>query len=127
MEPSLYEELGGELVLRSIIDRFVDRMVTDVMIGFYFRAVDRDRLKAKEFEFAAEHLGAPVAYTGRPVDTAHRPQRIFDGHFMRRLTLLRETLEEFGVPERVRTHWIAHTLALQSRVVAGPCQAPAAR
>jgi hemoglobin len=123
---SLYDQLGGEPALRRIIDRFVDRMMDDVMIGFFFRAVDRAHLKQKEFEFAAAHLGGPVTYNGRPLETAHRVHRIFDGQFMRRLAILRETLEELGVPAPVRDHWLEHTLSLQDRVIAGPCQ-PAAR
>lgn len=125
VEPSLYDQLGGEPVLRRIIDRFIDRMFDDIMIGFFFRSVDRARLKQREFEFAAQHLGAPIEYSGRPIETAHQIHRIFDGQFKRRLTLLRETLEDFEVPASVREHWISHTISLEDRVVSGPCQAPA--
>lgn len=125
MEKSLFEELGGEPALRDIVDRFVDRMVEDVMIGFFFRNVDRATLKQREFEFAARHLGAPVEYTGRPIDVAHRVHRIFDAQFNRRLVLLEQTLREQNAPERVREHWLAHTRALMPSVVAGPCQGEA--
>lgn len=125
MERTLFEELGGEPALLRIIDRFVDRMVEDVMIGFFFRNVDRATLKRREFEFAAQHLGAPIAYTGRPLEVAHRAHRIFDGQFRRRLVLLEETLREEGVPDRVREHWLAHTRSLMDRVVVGPCEEPA--
>jgi hemoglobin len=119
----LFDELGGEPVLRRIIDRFVERLFGDLMIGFFFQRADRARIQEKEYEFAAAHLGAPVAYTGRPLEAAHRPHRIFDGQFQRRLTILRETLEEFGVSERVREHFLAHTLSLRERIVVGPCEA----
>ena len=73
-QASLFDELGGEPVLRKIIDRFVDRLFDDVMIGFHFQAssVSRERIKEKEYEFAARHLGASLEYTGRPIDAAHR-------------------------------------------------------
>jgi len=115
-EQSLFDELGGEAALRSIIERFVDRVFDDVMIGYLFRNADRTRVKAKEFEHAAEHLGGPVAYTGRPIDAAHRPHQIRGGQFMRRVRILEETLVELGAPARVREHWIAHTLSLQHLV-----------
>lgn len=121
---SLFTELGGEPALRRIIDRFVDRLFADVMIGFFFQRARRERIKEKEYEFAARHLGAPLEYTGRPIDDAHRAHRIFDGQFQRRLTILRETLDEFGVPARVRDHWLNHTMALRDHVVAGDCEAP---
>jgi hemoglobin len=110
---TLYEELGGEPALRRIVDRFVDKMFDDMMIGYLFRAARRERIKEKEFEHAAEHLGGVVAYTGKPLDAAHRPHRIRGGQFMRRFEILRSTLEELGAPERVKQHWLDKTLELR--------------
>ncbi|HWZ88126.1 MAG TPA: group 1 truncated hemoglobin [Polyangiaceae bacterium] len=116
LEESLFDALGGEAKLCPIIERFVDRIFEDVMIGYLFRAADRQRVKDKEFEFAAQHLGAPVAYTGRPLAEAHRAHRITGGQFMRRFQILKETLAEFQVPDRVRDHWLSHTLGLQAQI-----------
>jgi hemoglobin len=115
-EPSLFEALGAEPKLRAIIERFVDRIFDDVMIGYLFRAADRQRVKDKEFEFAARHLGAPVAYTGRPLAEAHRAHRITGGQFMRRLQILKETLAEFAVPDLICAHWLSHTLELKAQI-----------
>ena len=115
-EPSLFEAIGGEAVLRAVIARFVDRMFDDVMIGYLFSAADRERVKAKEYEFAARHLGAPIAYSGRPLQEAHRAHRITGGQFMRRLQILKETLVAFEVPVAAREHWLAHTLSLQTQI-----------
>jgi hemoglobin len=124
-EPSLYEELGGEPALRRVVDRFVDRMMDDTMIGYLFRSVRRERLKDKEFEHAAEHLGAGIAYTGKPLRAAHRPHAIRGGQFMRRLTILESTLDELEVPARVKAHWIARTLELRPLITSdegGACR-----
>lgn len=121
--PTLFDELGGEPALRRVIDRFIDRLFEDTMVGFMFARADRQRIKDKEFEFAAQHLGASLEYSGRPLDVAHRAHQIFDGQFSRRLMILRETLEELAVPERVRQHWLAHTEALRNSLVIGACNA----
>jgi len=115
---SLFEDLGGEPVLRQIIDRFVDRVFDDVMIGFFFRNARRERVKQKEYEFAAQHLGAGTPYTGRAIDDAHRAHPIMGGQFARRLTILKETLDAAGVPEHVKRHWIEHTESLRPLVTA---------
>ncbi len=115
-EPTLFDALGGEPALRAIIARFVDRMFDDIMIGYLFRAADRERVKAKELEFAAQHLGAAVEYTGRPIAEAHRAHRITGGQFMRRLQILKETLLEFQVPSAVSEHFLLHTLSLQAQI-----------
>jgi len=35
---------------------------------------------------------------------------------MRRLQILRETLDELNVPEPVRRHWVEHTLSLRDQI-----------
>ena len=115
-DPTMFDEIGGETGLRPIIDRFVDRVFEDPMIGFFFRSSSRDRIKSKEYELAAGHLGANVAYTGRPLRDAHAKHAIMGGQFMRRLQILKETLEAFEVPDHIRAHWVAHTESLRSQI-----------
>jgi hemoglobin len=127
---SLFDELGGEPILRKIIDRFVDRTTSDTMIGFFFNGVDKHRLKEKEYEFAARHLGARIPYTGKSVQEAHRNHPIMGGQFMRRLQILKEVLDEAAVPQAVKEHWVKHTLSLQALVTrdsGGRCDPDAAR
>lgn len=113
-EPSAFERMGGEPALRRVIDRFVDAVVGDLMIGFHFRDVDVPRLKELEYGFAARHLGAPVAYDGRPLARAHAPHPILVGQFERRMKLLEETLDASGVPAEVRDRWLEHDRALRA-------------
>ena len=123
---TLFEQLGGEEERRAIGERFVDRVFDDFMIGFHFRDASRARVKAKEYEFAALHLGADVAYSGRPLRAAHGPHRILGGHFDRRLKILEEVLEERGVPAEILAHWLSHNRAQQGLILhvgAGPCDA----
>lgn len=116
--PTLFEQLGGEVALRQVIDRFIDRVFGDPMIGFFFAQVDKQRIKDKEYEFAAAHLGAPVTYTGRPISSAHARHSIMGGHFMRRLQILKECMSDFELPVAVQEHWIAHTEKLRPAVTA---------
>lgn len=106
---SAFERLGGEAVLRPLIDRFVDRVFDDLMIGFFFARANRDRVKAKEYEHAAALLGAPVEYSGRPLKEVHQRHAIQGGHFHRRIQILRELLTEQGAPPDIREMWLAHT------------------
>jgi hemoglobin len=116
-----FEALGGEPALRAIVADFVGRMTRDPMIGFFFARVDVARLEEKEYEHAAELLGAPgVTYTGRPLRAAHGPHRIFGGQFARRKELLRQVLVAHGVPEEVRERWLAHVESLRGEVTRDP-------
>src|SRR3990167_8069927 len=102
MTRTLYEELGGEPRLREIIDTFIDRVFEDRMIGFFFRNPDKQRIKELEFQLTARFLGAEGEYQGRPLERAHAHPRIGGGLFARRLQILKETLERYGVPARIR-------------------------
>jgi hemoglobin len=113
---TLFDELGGEAVLRPIVDTFVDRVFDDTMIGFFFRKANRERVKAKEYEFIARYLGADIEYTGRPIEQAHAAHPIMGGQFMRRLKLLESTLDEAGVPPHIRDAGLAHTESLRPLV-----------
>ncbi len=106
----------GEAKLRAVLTDFYARVFGDVMIGFLFAGKDRQRLIDKEYEFTAQLLGADVAYTGRPMRTAHAQSPIFGGHFERRLQILRETLADHAVDPEVVTAWIDHSYALRTQI-----------
>jgi len=113
---SLFEQLGGEPMLRAIVDDFVDRCFDDMMIGFLFTRAERSRIKRFEYEHAAKHLGAPVEYSGRALDEAHRPHRIFGGQFDRRRQILIETLCDHHAPDDVVDAWISHQDSLRALI-----------
>jgi hemoglobin len=112
----LYERIGGD-ALRAVLVDFYDRVFADTMIGFMFARADKARLVDKEWELVAALLGAPnVAYTGRPMRTAHAQHTIFGGQFERRLQILRETLRAHHVDADVERAWIDHALSLRAQI-----------
>jgi hemoglobin len=117
---SHFEKLGGEPKLRAIVNDFVDRCFDDVMIGFLFQRAERARIKRFEYEHAAEHLGGPVRYEGRPLDEAHGPHRIFGGQFARRRQLLLDTLRDHDAPTDVIDAWIEHQESLRELITKDP-------
>ena len=113
MQGTLYDQLGGEAKLRQIIDTFIDRVFEDRMIGFFFRNADRKRIKEMELQLTARFLGADVEYHGRPLDEVHAKHPIMGGQFARRLQILSETLEDYGVPRHIRDAWLEHSESLR--------------
>ena len=115
-----FEELGGEAFLSAIIDDFVERVFADTMIGYLFARANKERVKRFEYEHAAEFLGAPVTYKGRPLRDAHGKHPIMGGHFGRRRQILKNTLEAHGVPAHIIAAWLAHQDALKDEVTTDP-------
>jgi len=119
-EQTPFARLGGEPALRAIVSDFVGRCFDDLMIGYMFRRAPRERIERFEYEHAAEHLGAGVRYGGRDLRGAHRVHRVNGGQFMRRLQLLRETLERHGVPDDIRDDWLAYHESLRPEITDQP-------
>ena len=116
--PSYFDQLGGEMALKAIIDQFIDRVFQDPMIGFFFRNADRRRLKELEYQLAAHFLGAPIEYQGRPLDLVHAKHPIMGGHFARRKQILKDTLDSYAVPELIKAAWLQHTEDLRALITA---------
>ena len=119
-QQSLYERLGGEPALRAVIDDFMERVFADIMIGFFFRDTNKARIKELEFQLAAEFLGGPQRYRGRPLAEAHQKHRIMGGQFARRSQILREVLLAHGAPTDVSSAWLAHVESLRAEVTTDP-------
>lgn len=122
-----FERLG-EPTLRAVIDAFVDEMVGDAMIGFFFRGVDVPRLKRREYQFTARFLGATgMAYEGRPMGRVHARHAIMGGQFDRRRQILKEAMAAHGVPPDIEAAWLAHVDKLRSTITRdgrGQCTTP---
>jgi hemoglobin len=116
--PSWFEQLGGEVRLRRIIGDFIDRVFADRMIGFFFRHADKQRIKEMEYQLAAQFLGGPLEYQGRPLDQVHAKHPIMGGHFARRKQILKETLECHAIPESIKAAWLEHTEDLRALITA---------
>lgn len=105
---------GGLAGLERVVSSFYDAVFEDVMIGFFFRGLDKANLIKREVELAARMLGAEhVEYTGRPLRQAHAKHPIMGGQFDRRTQLLREAMALHELPEPVRDAWLEHTERLR--------------
>jgi hemoglobin len=127
---TLFDQLGGEPVIRRIVGDFMERVFADRMIGFFFRNADKERIKELEYQLAAAFLGAAVKYTGRPLGPAHAKHPIMGGHFARRKQILKEILDFHRVPEPIKAAWLDHTEKLRSLITAqagSDCDPVAAR
>lgn len=115
-EQTPYDEMGGEAAVRAIIDDFIDRVFSDIMIGFHFRNANKKRIKETEFQLAAESLGADIKYKGKDLFEIHANHHIVGGHFMRRLKILENTLKDHQVAPHLIDIWLADNEGLRHEI-----------
>ena len=103
---SLYDAIGAERV-QKILSTFYTRCFEDVMIGHFFFEKNHGELLTQQIAFATGMLGGPVAYSGRPLLSIHKPLQIRTPQFMRRQRILVETMEEYGLEKNLCEAWLA--------------------
>ncbi len=112
------EELGGESAAETLMRSFYDRLFEDVMIGFFFVNSDKEALIRSQIEYVHANIGGRQgSYEGPSIRKAHRELPILSGHFDRRHQILKEVLDDFEVPEKVRDAWISLDLAMRPMVL----------
>lgn len=123
---SVFEQLGGLDGLRTILADFYDRLYADMLIGFLFQPHPKAHLVEMQARFMGRALGGDVEYDGKPVREAHAELPILPGHFDRRHTILKQTLEDHGVPDEAKRAWISLDLRLRPLILRSGDQAIAA-
>jgi truncated hemoglobin YjbI len=90
----LFESIGKEEGLKSLLDKFYQALSQDVIVGFFFDQKDLSKIAEKQKEFLMRGWGITASYSGKSPATAHiNLAPILKGHFDRRLVILRELLE----------------------------------
>jgi hemoglobin len=92
---SLYERIGGEPTIASLVEAFYNRVLADPELQPFFQHTQMDRLLRMQHEFFSAALGGPVAYAGLPLAHAHFGRGIKLAHFGRFIDHLVATLEAY--------------------------------
>jgi hemoglobin len=101
-----YDAIGGESRVRAVLQALYDRMFEDPIVGFLFVGKDKAHIVEQQVAFTCAFLGGPQRYVGKPLPEAHAKLPLLAGHFDRRHWLLKEVLEERGVPDDVQAAWL---------------------
>ena len=105
---SPYETIGGEAMVRRIVDRFYDIMDTEPAAAGIraMHAPDLSPMRDRLFEFLSGWLGGPPLYFQRPdhkcIMSAHRPFAIGNSERDEWMLCMRRALVDSGVPADVR-------------------------
>lgn len=96
---TLYERVGGEHAIESMVVGFYMRVMNDPEMEPFFRDVPMKRLHAMQREFFAMALGGPLSYGGRPLSYVHHGRGITTFHYSRFVEHLVDTIVDYGVSD----------------------------
>jgi hemoglobin len=102
--PSLYERLGGVYSIATVVDDFIDRVMTDPRLNANPRVNEaHHRVLPPGFKYLVTEMvcwasGGPQTYTGRPMAESHAEMKISGNEWDAFLNDLQQTLDKFAVP-----------------------------
>ncbi len=103
-QPSLYERLGGIYSIATVVDDFIDRVMTDPRLNAN-PAVDEahHRVPPAGFKYLVTEMvgmatGGPQKYTGRSMVDSHRDLKITPKEWEAFMDDFQQTLDKFKVP-----------------------------
>src|SRR5271167_4872049 len=101
---SLYDRLGGVYSIATLVDAFVDRVMTDPRLNAN-PLVDEahHRVPPAGFKYLVTEMvcwatGGPQKYTGKSMAESHQHLKITSAEWEAFLDDFQETLDKFGVP-----------------------------
>jgi hemoglobin len=117
VKASLWERLGGEQVVRPLVDDFVDRVLADPRTNWERRGVSHGgvlgvgskssewlastealaKLKQHLVQFIAVASGGPSVYEGREIKAVHAGMKITNAEFDASIGALKASLDAHGV------------------------------
>ncbi len=119
-DASLYERLGGYDVIAAVTDEFLDRLMNDPKIGYYWAGDSLDtkrRDRQLTVDFLCEAAGGPTFYTGRNMQTSHVGLGITDSEYDLLMEHCIGTLEKLEVAEAEKADVCAFINSLRDEIV----------
>jgi hemoglobin len=116
-EPTLYEQIGGEPVLRKTVEEFVVIMEQDDRINFAFGNTDITKFKQLLFEQLCNITGGPCQYTGRTMKESHEKLEIDNAMFNALAEDVYIAFDRAGVPYRLQNKVMAIFAPMQRDIV----------
>lgn len=106
VEPSFYEQIGGEKAVDAAVDLFYKKVLADDRVNGFFKGVDMNRQRGMQKGFLTFAFGGPNNYAGRDLRAAHAhlvQRGLNDTHFDIILEHLGAALTELKVkPELIQ-------------------------
>lgn len=124
---SLYDRLGGEGAIRSVVDTMVAHAAGDAELNFTRAGTDNEweatpeniaTLKDRLVQFVGSATGGPQQYEGRDMLTAHQGMEITNEEFDRLGSHLQMSLQAHNVPAELQAELMQVVESTRAQIVA---------
>jgi hemoglobin len=117
-EASLYQRLGGQATITTMVDDGIGYISADARINRRFADVSGDALKRNLVAFICERTGGPCVYRGKNMADAHEGMFVRDDEFDALVEDLGKAMDKARVGPRERAE-VAALLAKLRNAITG--------
>ena len=96
--PGLYQAMGEQAGIRTLMDDFVGRLAADPRIGAQFKDTNRANLASQLTNQVCQLAGGPCVYKGPDMKEAHAGMDITRSHFNALVEVLQQSMDARGIP-----------------------------
>lgn len=114
---TLYEQLGGETGVASIVDNFINEISFSPVIFKHFEKSDQQRFRTKLIEHLCELSSGPCRYTGDSMQEIHKNMQITESEFNQTVDLLINAMNKANVPHTTQNRLLARLKALRQDII----------
>jgi len=115
--PSLYEQLGGQSGITTVVHAFLINVGKDNRINAAFAHANLAQLQTQLVAYLGEKSGGPQIYTGPDMYQAHKGMNITDAQWNAFVQDLGATLKQEKVPELAQSELLGLLMPKKSEIV----------
>jgi len=115
--PTLYSRLGGEKVVRQVVNETIDQASTDPRTKRSFADVKLQRVKDNIHDQICSLTGGGCKYTGDPMDKVHKGLANTEAEMNLVVQWLRDALDRHGVHTREKNELLAILAPMKRDIV----------
>lgn len=130
-KPSLYDRLGGVYSIATVVDDFIDRIMSDTrlnanpLVNEAHHRVPPAGFKYLVTEMVCWAAGGPQKYTGKTMADSHAHLKITAGEWDAFMDDLQQSLDKFAVPAEEQAELKTIVNSTRSDIVIAPGAAAA--
>ncbi len=119
-DDSLYQQLGGQPGLTTLMDDFMTRLLADKRMNAFFKDVDHKHVKAQLVAQFCEVSGGPCKLKGPDMQKAHAGMDITKGDFNALVEVLQDSMSAQGIAFSTQNKLLARLAPMHRDIINTP-------
>lgn len=119
-DDTLYQQLGGQAGLVTLMDDFMTRLIADRRMGLFFKDVDHKHVKAQLVAQFCEVSGGPCKLKGPDMKKAHAGIDVTRADFNSLVEVLQQSMDAQGITFGVQNRLLAKLAPMHREIINSP-------